>query len=159
MKWISIVVTVIVLAVLVSGVLLAQSNPFVGTWKMNIAKTKYSPGPAPKSTTRTIEAQGSGEKASNEGTAADGSHIAWSYTASYDGKDNPISGTGPNGADTMALKRINANTIEATTKKAGKVVATARLVVSKDGKVTTITVKGTDASAPAVNNTIVFDKQ
>ena len=153
------ILQVVVFAGFASGIMLAQSDPFAGTWKMNPAKTKYSPAPAPNSTSQTYEAQGNGVKFSSEGTAADGSRVAWSYTANYDGKDNPISGMGPNGADTIALKRINANTIESTTKKAGKVVATARLVVSKDGKVTTITVKGTNTTGPAVNNTIVFDKQ
>jgi len=90
-----------------------------------------------------------------------GSHIAWSYTANYDGKDNPVSGTTGvlNGADSVAIKRINANTTENTFKKAGKVVLTGRDVVSKDGKVRTITAKGTDPSGKPVSRTIVFDKQ
>jgi hypothetical protein len=161
MKRILLVVTLVVLAVLVSGILMAQSNPFVGTWKMNTAKSKYNPGPAPQSQTQTIEAQGNGVKATSEGTAADGTHIAWGYTANYDGKDNPISGTTGvlNGADTVATKRINANTSENTFKKAGKVVLTGRDVVSKDGKLRTITAKGTDANGQAVSRTIVFDKQ
>ncbi len=159
MKRILVVVTVVVLAVLVSGVLLAQNNPFVGTWKLNTANSKFSPGPAPQSVTRTDEAQGNGEKVSTEGTAADGTPIAFSYTANYDGKDNPISGTGPLGSDTIAVKRINPNTIKATLKKAGKVLVTARLVVSEDGKVITLTGKGTNANGQAVSNVMVWDKQ
>lgn len=135
-----VVFTALALALFVPSVLLAQSDAFIGTWKLNTAKSKFNPGPAPQSETRTTEAQGNGIKVSLEGTAGDGSRIAYSYTANFDGKDNPISGTGaPNGADTIAVKRVNANTIETTNKKAGKVVGTVRLVVSKDGKVTTIT--------------------
>ena len=159
MKQILVFVTVVVLGVLVSGVLLAQSNPSVGTWKLNTAKTKFSPGPALQSLTLTLEAQGNGVKASSEGTAADGSRTAWSYAANYDGKDNPISGTGPSGADTIALKRINPNRTESTFKKAGKVVRTSRLVVSKDGKAMTITAKGTNADGQPVSDVLVFDKQ
>jgi hypothetical protein len=161
MKRILVIIGVVGLAVLVSGVLLAQSNPFVGTWKMDAAKSKYTPGPAPRSQTATMEAQGNGIKASNEGTGADGSHIAWSFTANYDGKDNPISGTTGvlNGADTVAIKRINANTTENTFKKSGKVVLTGRDVVSKDGKVRTITAKGTDANGHPMSRTIVYEKQ
>jgi hypothetical protein len=160
MKRILVVVTVVALTLLVSDVLLAQNNPFIGTWKQNIAKSKYSPGPAPQSQTQTYEAQSNGVKFSSEGTAADGSRMAWSYTANYDGKDNPISGTGaPNGADTIALKRINPNATDATFKKAGKVVGTGRDVVSKDGKVRTITAKGTDANGKAASRVIVLDKQ
>lgn len=154
-------VTIVVLALLVPGVVLAQSNPFIGTWKMNTAKTKYSPGPAPQSQTTKYEAQGNGVKTNSEGTAADGSHVAWNFTANYDGKDNPVSGTTGilNGADTVALKRINSNTVEATFKKAGKVVLTGHQVVSNDGKTMTITSKGTDASGKPTRRTLVFDKQ
>jgi len=160
MKRILAFVTVVVLAALASGVLLAQSNPFIGTWKLNLAKSKYSPGPAPQSATQTYEARGDGVKASIEGTAADGSHYAWGYSANYDGQDNPLSGTGmPNGADTIALKRIDPNTIKATFKKAGKVVMAGREVVSKDGKAKTITGRGTDANGQAVRRLIVYDKQ
>jgi len=151
---------VVLVAVLASGVLLAQSNPSIGTWKLNTEKSKYNPGPAPQNASQTYEAQGDGVKVSNEGTAGDGSHYAWSYTANYDGKDNALSGTGtPGGADTIALKRINANTTKATFKKAGKVVFTGRDGVSKDGKVRTITAKGTDANGKAVSRVLVYEKQ
>lgn len=151
--------SVIVLAVLVSGAVLAQSNPAVGTWKLNTAKSKFSPGPALQSLTITIEAQGDGIKSSAEVTAADGSHTASSYTANYDGKDNPISGTGPGGADTVALKRINSNTTKSTFKKAGKVVRMSRLVISKDGTVMKITAKGTSPDGKPVSDVLVLDKQ
>jgi len=160
MKWILVFVTVVVLAVLVSGVLLAQSDPLIGTWKLNTAKSKFGAGPGHQSLTLTYEAQGNGVKQSAEGTYADGSPIASSYAANYDGKDNPVSGTGgPGGADTIALKRIHPNTTEATWKKAGKVVWTFRYVVSKDGKVMTEARKGTNANGQPVSSVVVFDKQ
>jgi hypothetical protein len=159
MKRILVSVTVVALAVLMPGVLLAQSDPSSGTWKLNTAKSKYTLAPAPQSTTQTVEAQANGLKVSSEGTAADGSHTAWSYTADYDGKDNPISGTGPAGADTIAIKRINANTTELTLKKGGKVIRTGRSVLSKDGKVRTITATGTNANGQRGKDVIVYDKQ
>jgi len=160
MKRVLVLVTILVLAVLASGVLLAQSSPLVGTWKLNTAKSKYSPGPGPKSQTRTVEAQGDGIKVRIEGTAGDGSHVAYGYTANFDGKDNPMSGIGaPNGADTVALKRINPTTIEVTNKKAGKVLVTLRVEVSKDGKVTTITANGTNGNGQVVHNATVYEKQ
>jgi hypothetical protein len=159
MKRILVFVTIVVLAMLASVALLAQNNPFVGTWKLNTAKSKYSPGPAPQSQTRTVEAQGDGIKVNNEGTAADGSRIAYSYTTNFDGKDGPYTGTRPNGADTIALKRINSNTIDSTSKKGGKALVKTRNVISKDGKIMTITVKGVNASGQALNNVLVWDKQ
>jgi hypothetical protein len=153
-------VAVVVLAVLVSGVLLAQSNPYIGTWKLNTAKSRFSLAPAPKELTQTFEAHGDGVKVSTEGTAADGSHTAYSYMANYDGKDNPVSGTGaPGGADTIALKRLNPNITESTWRKAGKVVRTARSVVSDDGKVRGVTSRGTDPNGLPGRDLIVFDKQ
>ena len=159
MKRILVFGTVVVLALLGSGVVRAQSDPAVGTWKLNTAKTKYTPGPGPQSLTETFEAQGDGIKSSSDGTGADGSHTAWSYTANYDGKDNPISGNGPGGADTIAIKRVNSRTTEATLKKAGKVVRMARLVVSPDGKVLTIKARGTDPDGKQLKDVLVFDKQ
>ena len=139
----------------------AQTNPFIGKWKLNTAKSKYSPGPALfQSRTSTYEAHGDGVKVSTEGVNGDGSHAAWGYTASYDGKDAPISGTGtPGGADTVAIKRINSNSTDTAFKKAGKVVASGRSVISADGKVMTITAKSTGADGKPQRLTLVYDKQ
>jgi hypothetical protein len=151
---------VVALSLVASGVLLAQSNTDVGTWKLNVAKSKFSNAPAPKSQTRTVVAQGDGAKVTVEGVAGDGSRIAYSYTTNYDGKGSAISGVGlPNGADTVALKRVDANTVTYTFKNAGKVPQTARSVVSKDGKVTTLTAKGSDAQGHPISVTVVYDKQ
>ncbi len=151
---------VVVFAVLVPGLLLAQSNPLVGAWKLNTEKSKFSLSPAPQNATMTIGEQGDSTKITSEGTAADGSHFAWSYTDKYDGQDYLVSGTGvPGNADTVSHKRINANTHHTTWKKAGKVVLTARSVISKDGKVRMIISKGTDANGQPAHNVWVYDKQ
>ena len=92
-----------------------------------------------------------------EGVNADGSTIAQTYTANYDGKDVPL--TGAADSDTTSLKRINVNTWVQTRKKGGKVVVTLTDVVSADGKSFTSTQKGTNAQGQAVNNVQVFDKQ
>jgi hypothetical protein len=151
---------IIVFCLAAAGLTQAQGNPFVGTWKMNPEKSKASPSPGPKEETRVVEAHGDSVKVSYEGTAADGSRIAYGYTGKYDGKDYPLTGTGtPNDADTLALKRINTDTYEVTAKRGGNVVMTARAVVSKDGKITTITTKGTDASGKPDRSVRVFYKQ
>jgi hypothetical protein len=161
MKRLLTLATVFVLAVVFSGPLLAQSNPLVGTWKINLAKSSFTPaGTGPKSDTLTVQAQGDGVKISADGVNADGTRIAFSYTTNLDGKVSAISGPGfPNGADTVAVKRVDANTNTATGKNAGEVVYTRRLVVSKDGKVMTITGKGTDEQGKPTTSTTVWDKQ
>ena len=88
-----------------------------GTWKMNSGKSKYSPGPAPKSVTLKIESEGDNIKISTDGIDAAGNPTHVAYTAKYDGKDYPVTGS-PN-ADTVAVKRIDAGTTQSTLKKTG----------------------------------------
>jgi hypothetical protein len=129
----------------------------VGTWKLNVAKSKYDPGPPPQSQTLKVEAVGKGEKVTSETLTADGKKVTVTYTANFDGKDYPL--TGSPMADTVSLKRRDARTTERTDKKGGKVVQVLTRVVSVDGKTMTVTLKGTNPQGQAVNNVIVFDKQ
>jgi hypothetical protein len=139
---------------------LAQDNPFVGTWKLNIAKSKFDPGPAPKSLTRTVEAQGDNVKYSFEGVAADDTPISYNFTVKYDGKDYPVTGTGmPGGADGISIKRVGSNKAEAIQKKGGKEVGRATSEVSKDGKVSTVKIKGKTADGKEFHSDTVYDKQ
>jgi len=150
-------VAIVVLAALAATQILAQGNPLVGTWKLNTAKSKYTGVPAPKEMTRTIEAAGDSVKYANSGTAADGSAISASYTVKYDGKDYPITGQVPFGADMIAIKKINDYTYEATLKKGGEAVSSTKAVVSKDGKVTTLTAQG--IADPSKTYVAVYEKQ
>jgi hypothetical protein len=137
----------------------AANDPLYGTWKLNLAKSKYSSGArTPKSQTWTYEASGAnGVKFTNDTVQADGNSTHEEYTAGYDGKEYPI--TGNRNADTVSMHRIDTNTTERTLKKDGKVTSTIRRVVSKDGKTLTVTSEGTNAQGQAVNNVTVFDKQ
>jgi hypothetical protein len=146
-------------AVLVGGTVLGQgTNPEVGTWKLNVAKSTYSPGPAPKSATVKFEAVGGGRKGIVDQTQADGSMNHWESTANYDGKDNSITGNNPL-ADTLALTRINATTTQTIYKKAGKVTTTLTSVISADGKTLTITIKGKNPAGVTVNIVSIYDRQ
>ena len=162
MNRISAIVAVVVVSLAVSGLMLAQNtaDPRVGTWELNLAKSNFAGMPAPKSETRTVEAQGNGEKITFDGVAADGSPIAFSLTTDLDGKPVPLVGTGvPGGADMSAPKRIDPYRLTSTSTKAGKVVTRDRFVVSKDGKVTTQTRKTTDAKGQPITQVLVWDKQ
>jgi hypothetical protein len=137
----------------------AQSkDPFVGTWRMNAAKSKYSPGPTPKSVTSTYEAAGKGYKISVKNEPAAGPVQQYSYTTNLDGTESKLTGNNPL-ADTIAVKRIDANTLETVNRKGGKVTTTQRNVVSADGKTRTVTTTGVDAQGQKVNNVAVFEKQ
>ena len=154
------------IAMILTGVILVAAvlattqtkDPFVGTWRLNLAKSKYSPGPGPKSTTSTYEAAGKGYKVSVKTEPASGPTQQWSYTSNLDGKDAPITGNNPS-ADTTAVKRIDANTLEIVNKKGGKITTTQKNVVSADGMTRTVTTTGVDGQGQKVNNVAVYEKQ
>ena len=147
------------LVIVLGGSALAQSsNPHVGTWKMNAAKSKVSPPPAPKSSTTKIETAGAGVKYTVDQVSADGTMLHWEFTANYDGKDNPVTGKNPNG-DVVALTRVNPNTVKLVKKMGGKVTITQTSVVSSDGKTRTVTTKGTNVLGQPTDNVTVWDKQ
>ncbi len=133
------------------------ADSVVGTWKLNLAKSTFSPGPAPKSQMRAYVATADGIDMMYTGVAADGSAVNGKSTFKYDGKDYPI--TGSPDFDVLSLKRVDATTIESTQKKAGKTTGMTVRTVSGDGKVLTLKSKGTSAKGDAYDNVMVFDKQ
>jgi hypothetical protein len=147
-----------VFAAVLAGTLLAQADPQVGTWKLNLAKSKYSPGPAPKSATTKMEAAGAGTKVIVDQPQADGTVRHWEYTSNYDGKDVAVTGNNPD-ADMIARTRVNANTVRMVSKKNGRVTTTQTSTVSSDGKTRTVTTTGTNAAGQTVNNVAVYEKQ
>jgi len=155
--WIICTVAVLIVGFVGLELLAQATDPLVGTWELNIAKSKYNPGPPLKSSSRMFEAVANGLKYSGKSVKADGTTLGTQWTAHFDGKDYPITGD-PN-TDTMAIKRIDKFTIEGTAKKAGKVTYRVKHIVSQDGKVSTLTVEGTDAQGKPYNNVLVFDKK
>jgi hypothetical protein len=140
--------------------LLAEDNPFLGTWKLNTAKSKFEGSPALKNQTRTITADGDSVKYSFEGTGADGTPFAYSFSTKFDGEDSALAGTGmPAGADTITLKKVNSYKTEGTLKKGGKEIGKVVAEVSKDGKVATVKGKGKTADGKDYSTEMVYDKQ
>ncbi len=141
----------------VSHLLAHPADPVNGTWELNVAKSLFGPGPGPQSQTRTYQSDGKTVKHVSKGVNAEGKPTHVEYTASYDGKDYPM--TGNPVADTISLKRIDDVTVEATLKKAGKVVSTTTRVISKDGKEMTFTTNGTTPRGDAIRNILEFEKR
>jgi hypothetical protein len=132
------------------------SNPNMGTWKLNEAKSTFSPM-APKNNTVAYDAAGDNVKVTVDGTDREGKPTHNEWTGKFDGKDYPLMGD-PD-ADTRSYKKIDDRTTELTNKKGGKVTASGRIVVSADGKSRTVTLSGTDAKGNKVKYTAVYDKQ
>ena len=153
--------TVFVAALLVAGsaavAAAPAADPVIGTWQLNVAKSKFSPGPAPKSDTRTYEATDQGISMTWTSVAADGKQTVAKSTFKTDGKDYPMTGN-PN-FDTLSLKQVDDHTVQSSQKRGGKVIGTTTRTVSKDGKVLTLTSKGTGPTGAPYEMVLVYDKQ
>jgi hypothetical protein len=136
----------------------AQSNnTLIGTWKLNLAKTKESPGPPPRSQTLVYQAEGQGLRVTVDTVDAQGNASKASFALFFDGKSYPV--TGLPDWDASTYKQVNVSTTESTRTKGGKEVQTATRVVSADGKTLTITATGVDANGRQINDVDVYDKQ
>ncbi len=136
----------------------AQSNEHrLGTWKLNVSKSKLGPGPSPRSIISTIEAVGDQTRMTGVRIGADGIRTEAKFTARIDGKDYPLKGSA--NADTVSLRRIDARTIERTDKRAGKVVETSITVFSADGKTSSTTGKGRCSKGEEFEYLAVNEKQ
>jgi|SRR5919109_2357370 hypothetical protein len=143
---------------LASGIVRAQTtDPIVGTWVLDVAKSTYKPGPPPKSATVVVEPAGKGIKVAVDAVNADGTPSKWGFTTMRDGKDVPV--TGNPAYDTAATTQATPTTGTTEYKKAGKVVVTSKLSISADGKTMTLTSTGTDPKGQATQNVIVFRKK
>jgi hypothetical protein len=135
----------------------AQSDPIVGTWSLNAARSTFPPGQALRSQTVTFQGTGANKTATVEAVDAQGKATRVVLLHIYDGQPHPTAGS-PD-ADASAYTRIDANTIILTRMKAGKLAGVGSLVVSPDGR--TLTVSGTGASGTGQqgNYVLIMDKQ
>jgi hypothetical protein len=129
----------------------------LGTWQLNMGKSKFNPTAPVKSLTTTREAADGGVKLTTTGEQADGTKINSSYTAKYDGNDYPVTGAR---WDTISIKQVDSNTFTTLTKQTGgKYKSTGRTVISKDGKTMTTTSNGINSEGKLFNYTMVWEKQ
>jgi hypothetical protein len=131
-------------------------DAFMGTWKLNEAKSKLSAN-APKNSTVLYEAAGDNVKVTIDGTDRDGKPTHNEWTGKFDGKDYPVTGD-PN-EDTRSLTKIDDHTLGFNVKKDGKVVTSGRIAVAADGKTRTVTTGGTDPQGKRFKSTVVYEKQ
>jgi hypothetical protein len=128
----------------------------MGHWKLNEAKSKFTPG-TPKNTMVVYEAAGNEVKVTVNGVDAKGKSAHNEWTGKFDGKNYPV--TGDPTSEARSYKKIGDSTLELTLWNHGRVMATGRIVVSADGKSRTVTTNGTDATGKRYKNTAVYDKQ
>lgn len=150
------IVAVAMLSSLLYGASAFAADAVVGTWTLDVAKSKFSDS-APKSGTRVYTESADGTVLDQKMVGADGKEMSMHTTIKYDGEDYPVAGN-PD-ADSVSGKVIDARTTHFTMKKGGKVAGTVHRVVSADGKTLTVNNKGTRAGGKAYDDTLVFDKQ
>jgi hypothetical protein len=138
--------------------LVAADNAFIGTWKLNTAKSKGTPGTLTKEETVTFEVAGNQIKRTATGIDADGKPMDFSATIPWDGQYHKV--PAPEGpAISVAVKFVNAHTINVSVKADDKVVSSGRVIVSRDGKTMTASFKGEDPKGRKFDNVEVFDRQ
>jgi hypothetical protein len=135
----------------------SPDDPVLGTWKLNVEKSKFMPGPAWQSQIRVYQITPAGVSVTWTGLGARGEKMQVSYTYKYDGRDYPMAGSGS--YDTLNAVRIDALTVKSEEKRNGKTVGIAVRTVSPDGKVLTITDEGTNRKGQAFSQILVFDRQ
>ena len=149
----------VAVACLFSTALVAADNPFIGTWKLNPAKSKFATGTELKEMTVTFEAVGNEMKRTVSGIDPDGQQINQNSTIAWDGKAHKIEAPGAPPI-MVAVKKVGDHTLDVTVKQPdGKLLDTVKAVVSKDGKSLTVTEKGEDPKGRKLDNTEVFEKQ
>jgi len=141
---------------LVGAALCLAADGFMGTWKLNEAKSKLAPGTA-KNNTVVYSAMGDNIMVTIDGTDAAGKPTHTEWMGKYDGKDYPV--TGDSSSDARSVKKIDEHTLAFTVKKGGKVLFTGSIVLSADGKSRTVITEGTDSSGKKNTATAVYDKQ
>jgi hypothetical protein len=136
-------------------VCVAQS-PFMGTWKLNEAKSTLAPG-MPKNNTVVYETEGINMKVTIDGTDGAGNPTHNEWTGQFDGKAYPVKGD-PN-SDSRSYTRKGIHELDFAMKNGAKITTSGRIVVPDDGKSRTVTARGIDAKGKKFKSTAVYDKQ
>ena len=141
------------------GIGIAEDNPLIGSWKLNLEKSKYSPGPAPRSLTLNFVADGANLTNTAEGIDAEGKATKSVFAHIYDGKPHPTTGVPGGLYDSSTYTRSDAHTVNFVRSKDGKTVQTGSIVLSADGKILTVTTEGTGPNGQPIHNVAVYEKQ
>jgi hypothetical protein len=133
-----------------------KSNPFAGTWKANLSKSKQHPNHLFKSATLHFEVSKDGVSLTYAGVNMAGEKESGTTKLRPDGKEHSIA-EAPGVLE--VTKWVGSHTLETVAKKEAKEVGRSSYEVSNDGKMLTAKVKGIDASGAEFDQVIVFDRE
>jgi len=149
--------TLLLIPVLACTKVQQPPDPLVGTWTLNIARSKFRPGLPPASMTVTYEQVPEGLHATSIVVLRDGTSSRNEYTAAYDGKDYPITGVAK--VDSVTIRQIDTLTSERIDKRSGERVQSYMRQVYADGRTMIVTQKGADAMGSLVDHTMIFERK
>ena len=150
--------SVFALVLAATGIASGQSDPRMGTWKLNVTKSKFDPAASRKSETRTYQMSDGAVMVHSETILSDGSKQEVSFNGTPDGKDHLYSATPSFYADTVSVRREGRGFI-GESKKDGNLLFTTTDSFSADGKIMTLTTKGVNSKGQSVNSVRVYEKQ
>jgi hypothetical protein len=138
----------------------SKDDPSIGTWKLNVAKSKFTPGPPIKADTRSYEVIEGWLVVTTETTQPSGEKTGVRFAAKFDGKEYPQIGRFAATVTLISYQPVDKRTLKYTVKDTrGKVTSTNTRTVSADGKTMTIEQRSTDASGRPVLNVELFERQ
>jgi len=140
---------------LATGTACLAANAQMGTWKLNVKKSKLGNGKA-RNNTVVYSSNLFQTKVTIDGTDEKGKPAHNEWTGRFDGKDYAV--TGDPTSDMRSYRKIDDRTMDFTVKKGGKVTITGRIVVAPDGKSRTVHATGTDSKGKKFHNVVVYDK-
>jgi hypothetical protein len=134
----------------------AQNEPFLGTWELNLARSSITRGAPPLIETVVNRSEPGGFRSllavvSERATSVEIHHY------NFDGGFHETGGSDPR---ELSVKRIDPNTIEQQTRRAGQITVTRRIELSRDGKTMTFTASGITGGGQKYDNDIrVYERQ
>lgn len=150
--------SVVILFAVVGMAYAAPGDVFIGTWKLNEAKSKLPAG-ALKVSTIAYSTSSGNITCILAGTDGSGQPFRSSWTGKFDGKSYAVTNSSPGTTDMRSYRLISSHILSGTEIVAGKLADRGRLVVSEDGKRLTVTFYHTGADDPAGTRTTFYDKQ
>lgn len=127
----------------------APPASWIGTWKLNVARSSY-PGTFPykRATRRIVASSGDRLTIVDDLVRIRGGILHLEWTGTFDGLDYPVQGVDV--VLTTAYRRLDDRTWELVQKVDGRVTATTRLAVSGDGTRLTSVSAGDGPAATSV---------
>jgi hypothetical protein len=144
-------------ALVLSACSTLAASRWIGTWELDAARSRYSPGPAPKSQTVQFTSDGDSISLTSDGVGGDGEATHSSYRSRFDGREVPWEGNPE--ADTAVPLKIDSNTYENLWKMTGRATMISTVTVSRDGKTLTVVQKGTNEKGEPVSITAVYERR